>query len=91
LLKTSAQRFACRSNRAALARDLREAPEHPLDLWSLLKSVATKRTERKKAAQVIAQRFHKAKRLKELSFGFAAPSSVSESGVQIKGIQNDNK
>ena len=35
-------------NREALARELREAPEHPLDLWSLLKSVATKRTERKK-------------------------------------------
>ena len=38
--------------RALLAcRDLREAPEHPLELWALLKSVATKRTERKKAAQ----------------------------------------
>ena len=24
------------------------SPEHPLDLWSLLQSVATKRTERKK-------------------------------------------
>ena len=32
------------------SQDVRVAPEHPLDLWSLLQSVATKRTERKKAA-----------------------------------------
>ena len=33
------------------SQDVRVAPEHPLDLWSLLQSVATKRTERKKAAE----------------------------------------
>ena len=33
-------------------QDLPEAPEHPLDLWSLLQSVATKRTERKKASKL---------------------------------------
>jgi hypothetical protein len=37
-------------------------------------------TSTSEAAQVTAKRFHKAKRLKELSFGFAAPMSDSESG-----------
>ena len=49
--KSDVQTAEPRDTSLLACRDLREAPEHPLDLWSLLKSVATKRTERKKAAQ----------------------------------------
>ena len=51
--------FCCkqiiRINSCNSSQDLREAPEHPLDLWSLLQSVATKRTERKKASKARAR------------------------------------
>jgi hypothetical protein len=44
-------------NEVCSSQDVRVAPEHPLDLWSLLQSVATKRTERKKAAEPSAEIF----------------------------------